>query len=109
MSHRCTVGTALDLAGGGTAIKSLRPPAAVLTEGAAAIAGLGGALVEPMDRMCEAVLALCVCDPGELTGKVCYSLSLLERLQRPVYDLHGETLVDGWQPADIPARIAAQG
>ena len=30
-------------------------------------------------------------------------------LDRPVYDLSGVDLVDGWQPADLPARIAHSG
>ena len=33
------------------------------------------------------------------------SLELLVRLDRPVYDLTGTTLVPGWQPADLPPRI----
>ena len=34
--------------------------------------------MEPIETMVEAALALCVCDPAELTGQVCYSLSLLD-------------------------------
>ena len=30
------------------------------------------------------------------------------RARPPVYDLRGEQLVDGWQPADLPAIVAAQ-
>ena len=38
-----------------------------------------------------------------------YSLQLLVDLHRPVYDLTGEHLVEGWQPADIPPRIHKMG
>ena len=43
-----------------------------------------------------------------LTGRIAYSLQLLVELRRPVYDLHGVALVEGWQPADIPAVITRQ-
>ena len=63
---------------------------------------------EPLDTMAEAALALVAGDPDTLTGRVALSLDLLAELDRPVYDLRGENLVDGWQPADLPAIIAAQ-
>jgi hypothetical protein len=65
-------------------------------------------MFEPLETMAEAALALCTGDPDVLTGRIAYSLQLLVELQRPVLDLHGEQLVDGWQPQDIPAAIAAQ-
>ena len=43
-----------------------------------------------------------------LTGRIAFSLQLLVELKRPVLDLHGEGLVEGWQPADLPAVIARQ-
>jgi ketosteroid isomerase-like protein len=57
--------------------------------------------------MAEAALALVTGDPDILTGQVVDSLSLLERLRRPVYDLGGVDLVDGWQPDSLPDRLAA--
>jgi hypothetical protein len=54
---------------------------------------------------------LCTCDPAHLTGRIAFSLQLLEELNRPVFDLHGESLVEGWQPkdlGDITARQEAQ-
>jgi hypothetical protein len=41
-----------------------------------------------------------------LTGRITCSLELLAELDRPVRDLRGEHLVDGWQPADLAERIA---
>jgi hypothetical protein len=58
-----------------------------------------------MDTMAEAALALCSGDPAVLTGRIAYSLQLLYELQRPVRDLAGKDLVEGWQPADLPAAI----
>ncbi len=43
-----------------------------------------------------------------LTGRIAFSLQLLQELRRPVFDLHGEHLVQGWQPDDLPAVIAGQ-
>ena len=65
-------------------------------------------MFEPLETMAEAALALCTGDPQVLTGRVAYSLQLLVELQRPVLDLHGDALVEGWQPADLPAVIARQ-
>jgi hypothetical protein len=58
--------------------------------------------------MAQAVLALATCDPARLHGRIAYSLQLLHELGAPVLDTHGEHAVDGWQPADLPARIARQ-
>jgi len=65
-------------------------------------------MFEPLDTMAETTLALCSGDPAVLTGRIAFSLQLLVELKRPVLDLHGERLVDGWQPADLPAVIARQ-
>jgi hypothetical protein len=58
--------------------------------------------------MAEAALALCTGDPSVLTGRIAFSLQLLLELERPVYDLHGKDLVEGWQPADLVRVIRAQ-
>lgn len=42
------------------------------------------------------------------TGRIAFRLQLLVELQRPVWDLHGEDLVDGWQPENLPDIIARQ-
>jgi len=65
-------------------------------------------MFEPLDTMAEAALALVSGDPTVLTGRVAYSLQLLVELKRPVYDVRGNQLVDGWQPDDIPVVIARQ-
>ena len=65
-------------------------------------------MFEPLDTMAEAALALCTGDPSVLTGRIAFSLQLLAELQRPVHDLLGEELVDGWQPGDLPAIIDRQ-
>jgi len=40
-----------------------------------------------------------------LHARIAYSLDLLIELRRPVYDLHGEHLCDGWQPAERKYRL----
>ena len=112
MLNRWTVSLALELVGTGVAANTLAPQRSTATEAVSMFVERGRLRaedMEPIETMVEAALALCVCDPATFTGRVCYSLSLLSELQRPVYDLRGESLVDGWQPADIPDRIAAQG
>ena len=42
------------------------------------------------------------------SGRIAFSLQLLLELERPVYDLSGQHLMDGWQPADLVAVIQAQ-
>jgi hypothetical protein len=58
--------------------------------------------------MIEAGLALCTATPDELHARIAYSLDLLIELERPVYDLHGGELLEGWQPADLPSRLERQ-
>ena len=65
-------------------------------------------LFEPLDTMVEAALALCTTDPAQLHARIAYSLPLLIELDRPVYDLTGQTLVEGWQPEDLPKRLDEQ-
>ena len=65
-------------------------------------------MFEPLDTMAEAALALCSGDADTMTGRIAYSLQLLVELQRPVHDLHGVHLLDGWQPLDLPAVIGRQ-
>ena len=101
---RATTGGAAELHGTGVSLNCLAPEAAVATPGALELIDLNatGAIVEPMETMAEAAWALLSGDPEVLTGRVAYSLSLLHELDRPVRDLTGTTLVDGWQPADFP-------
>ena len=63
---------------------------------------------EPVDTMAQAVLALATCDPPACTAASRTASSSCTSSASPVLDTHGEHPVDGWQPADLPARIARQ-
>jgi len=82
--ERYTTGLASELYGDGIAVNSVAPVAAVRTPGAdALVADLmarNPALVEPMEVMVEAILALCAGDPATLTGRITLSGPLLAEL-----------------------------
>jgi NAD(P)-dependent dehydrogenase (short-subunit alcohol dehydrogenase family) len=104
--NRWTVSLAAEVHGRGIAVNSLAPQAAAATEVLVTYSDIADYLYEPLETMAEACLSLCDGDPDVVTGKVAYSLELLVELERPVRDLHGSALLDGWQPTDLPARIA---
>ena len=106
--NRLTVAAASECEGQGVAVNALTPQAAIATDELIAGGWIDEVMFEPLETMAEAALALCSGDPEVLTGRIAYSLQLLVELQRPVFDLHGEQLVDGWQPADLPAVISRQ-
>jgi NAD(P)-dependent dehydrogenase (short-subunit alcohol dehydrogenase family) len=106
--NRLTIAAASECEGQGIAVNALAPQAAIATPALVEAGWIDPAMFEPLETMAEAALALCTGDPGVLTGRVAYSLQLLVELGRPVRDLHGEELVAGWQPADLPAVIARQ-
>jgi NAD(P)-dependent dehydrogenase (short-subunit alcohol dehydrogenase family) len=114
--NRLTSIEAAENEGRGVAVNALTPQAAIATTevmASGAVAEMGGEgdtswIFEPVDTMAEAALALCTGDPAELTGRIAYSLQLLVELDRPVYDLTGTRLVEGFQPADLPAQIRRQ-
>ena len=106
--NRLTVTAASECEGQGIAVNGLTPQAAIATPQLVAAGWIDDTMFEPLDTMAEAALALCSGDPGILTGRIAYSLQLLLELRRPVYDLHGEKLVDGWQPDDLPPVIERQ-
>jgi NAD(P)-dependent dehydrogenase (short-subunit alcohol dehydrogenase family) len=101
MLDRITTGAAMELFDHDIAVNALAPEAAVMTENAATLVSLPPISVEPVEAFAEATLALCTCDPKEMTGRVLYSVSLLHELQRPVRTLDGRDLVPGWQPGEI--------
>jgi NAD(P)-dependent dehydrogenase (short-subunit alcohol dehydrogenase family) len=106
--NRLTVSVASECEGQGIAVNALSPQAAITTPALVAGGWIDEAMFEPLETMAEAALVLASCDPAVLTGRIAFSLQLLLELQRPVRDLAGESLVEGWQPADLPAVIAGQ-
>jgi NAD(P)-dependent dehydrogenase (short-subunit alcohol dehydrogenase family) len=109
MLDRITTGAAMELYDAGIAVNALAPEAAVLTENAATVVSLPESAIEPVEAFTEAALALCTGDPRTLTGRIAYSLSLLDELQRPVRTLDGRELVAGWQPGEIDRARLRRG
>jgi NAD(P)-dependent dehydrogenase (short-subunit alcohol dehydrogenase family) len=106
--NRMTVTVASECEGQGISVNGLTPQAAIATPALVQGAWFDPLMFEPLETMAEAALALVTGDPNVLTGRIAYSLQLLVELGRPVRDLHGEALVEGWQPEDLPAVIARQ-
>ena len=106
--NRLTVAAASETEGQGIAVNALTPQAAIATRRLVTDGRLGEHWIEPLETMAEAALALCTGDPTQLTGRIAYSLQLLFELRRPVRDLAGRSLVEGWQPDDLPAAIERQ-
>ena len=89
-------------------MNALSPQGAIATPALVAAGWVEGVMFEPLETMAEATLALCTADPAVLAGRIAFSLQLLVELQRPVLDLQGEELLEGWQPEDLPGIIARQ-
>ena len=106
--NRLTVSVASECEGQGIAVNALAPQGAIATPSLVAAGWVEGVMFEPLETIAEAALALCIGDPDRLTGRIAFSLQLLAELHRPVFDLHGENLVDGWQPEDLPDIIGRQ-
>ena len=106
--NRLTVSVASECEGQGIAVNALAPQGAIATPSLVAAGWVEGVMFEPLETMAEAALALCTGDPDRLTGRIAFSLQLLVELRRPVFDLLGESLVDGWQPEDMPDIISRQ-
>jgi NAD(P)-dependent dehydrogenase (short-subunit alcohol dehydrogenase family) len=75
--NRLTQSLAAELRADGIAVNAVAPLAAVRTEGATAMMDLPDHLVEPMDTMVDAVLALATCDPTLENGLVVRSVPYL--------------------------------
>jgi NAD(P)-dependent dehydrogenase (short-subunit alcohol dehydrogenase family) len=108
MLDRWTASLAVETHGQGIQVNALSPQRAAATATLVGNEWFPQIYFEPLDTMAEAALALVAGDPDTLTGRIALSLDLLAELDRPVYDLRGANLVDGWQPADLPAIVAAQ-
>jgi NAD(P)-dependent dehydrogenase (short-subunit alcohol dehydrogenase family) len=92
--NRLTTGLAAELHHESIVVNALAPVAAVLTPGVRAIGAdrwLDPSMIEPVEAIAEAALALSCC-AAEITGRVTYSLHLLEELGRPIRTLDGTTL-----------------
>jgi citronellol/citronellal dehydrogenase len=98
--NRLTLGLAQELDGTGVRVNAIEPRAAVLTEGATALVGesLTNDLIESLEAMTEAVVALCD-GPPALTGRICVSLDLIDELELTVLDL------DGADPAPVRPEV----
>jgi citronellol/citronellal dehydrogenase len=79
--ERLTTGLAAELEGTGVSVNALGTSGLVVTPGVAAVAPHtpDNAPVEPDDAMPEAALVLCTAPPGEITGRIAYSMELLGR------------------------------
>jgi NAD(P)-dependent dehydrogenase (short-subunit alcohol dehydrogenase family) len=86
--NRITNALAAELEGTGVRINTVEPRAAVMSEGAEALVGniVTSAMVESMEEMVEAAVALCDCPP-ERTGGIEVSLDLIEELDLEVKNL----------------------
>ncbi len=98
--NRLTTGLAAELYRDSIAVNALSPVAAVLTPGVQAMGvdhWIAPSMIEPVEAVAEAALVLCSCDAATMTGRIAYSLRLLEELGRPIRTLDGCRLYS--QPA----------
>jgi NAD(P)-dependent dehydrogenase (short-subunit alcohol dehydrogenase family) len=81
--ERITAGLAAELFDDGIALNTVAPVAAVRTPGAEAHLGSfldTPGLVEPVEWLADATLALATCDPKTTTGRVLYSGPFLDEI-----------------------------
>jgi NAD(P)-dependent dehydrogenase (short-subunit alcohol dehydrogenase family) len=94
--NRLTQGLAAELHADGIAVNALAPVAAVLTPGVEVLGAtqwIEPSMVEPVEAIAEAALALASCD-ASFTGHVTYSLPLLRDLAREIRTLDGEAVLE---------------
>jgi NAD(P)-dependent dehydrogenase (short-subunit alcohol dehydrogenase family) len=95
---RLSTGLAAEFYAEGIAVNALAPVAAVITPGVEATGvarWIEPSMIEPVEAMAEAALALCTGDPATQTGRVLYSLRFLEEIGRPIRTLDGRALHAG--------------
>ncbi len=88
--NRLTNGLAVELWGTGIRVNTVEPRAAVMSEGAEAVAGdvITPEMVESMEAMVEGTVALCDC-AADRTGRLWVSLDLIDELGLQVMTLDG--------------------
>jgi citronellol/citronellal dehydrogenase len=89
---RMTTGLAAELFGDGIAVNALAPVAAVLTPGVEALGMVPRDvpdLIEPVELMAEAAVALASGDPATLTGRVVYTRPFLDEIGHEPRGLDG--------------------
>jgi NAD(P)-dependent dehydrogenase (short-subunit alcohol dehydrogenase family) len=99
---------AAELARTGVVANSLTPHGASATEGILEMVGLGRfdeRMVEPLEAMAEAALALATAAPGHTNGGLYTSLELLSELGRAVRPLRGGAALAGYDAEQLPARM----
>jgi len=100
--NRYTEGLAHELATDGIYVNSLAPESIVLTPGARFVIDIARRnpdMVEPVEMMAEAALALC---SGSLVGQVAYSRQLLHTLGLKLHSLDGKTVIgDAFPKVDL--------
>ena len=102
---------ALETAGTGVVANVVSPQGASLTEFVGQLVDRGTLdreLTEPVEAMAEAVLALATAPP-DVSGLVVRDLELLVDLGRPVHDVAGCAVLEGFAVADLPGRIGSMG
>ena len=94
---RFSAGLGAELSRDNIFVNSLAPVAAVMTPGVEALGIVPEAYrasAEPVEAMAEAALALSTTSDPSMTGQVCYSLPLLEKLARAIKALDGQAFLE---------------
>lgn len=101
---RYTDGLAHEVAEHGIYVNTMAPEAIVLTEGASYVRDIARKnpdMVEPVEMMAEAALALCT---NSHVGQITFSRAIVHALGRKVKGLDGETILgDAFLEADVEA------
>lgn len=106
MLNRMTISLAHEVMADGISANTLEPHGAALTPALAANTWFDPDYFEPLETLAEAAVVLATADARVCTGRIFSSLELLIERDVTVHDLTGTALLDGWQPADLPRRLA---